>query len=119
MKLSQVLKITLPSVLIASLCCLSPLVFVLLGASLTSFGVVLFTRALAPYEWAFFAAGLAFLIGSLTLYFRTRGICTLEQARKSRNEVVNTTLMVLLAALVSFAIFFGAVAIAGKSRGLW
>ena len=51
MKIAQVLKLTFPPAVFASLCCLTPLVFVLLGASASSFGVVLFTRILGPYEW--------------------------------------------------------------------
>ena len=119
MKIAQMLKLTLPSAIVASLCCLSPLVFVLFGASATSFGVVLFTRTLGPYEWAFFLAGSVFLGGSLAAYFRSRDICTLDQVRARRREVVNTALLVGLAALVTFATVYGAVSIGGRSIGLW
>jgi hypothetical protein len=119
MKIAQALKLTLPSAIVASLCCLSPLVFVLFGASATSFGVVLFTKTLGPYEWAFFLAGAAFLGGSLIAYFRSRDICTLDQVRARRREVVNTALVVGVAAVVLFGMVYGAVTVAGHSVGLW
>ena len=119
MKIAQVLKLTFPSALVASLCCLTPLVFVLFGASATSFGVVLFTRVLGPYEWAFFLAGGGFLAVSLVIYFRTRGVCTLDQARTRRREVINTILLVAVCGLVVFGALYGAVALGGHAAGLW
>lgn len=119
MKFTQALKLSLPSAIVASLCCLSPLAFVLLGASATSFGVVLFTRPLGPYEWAFFLGGAVSLGGSLTLCFRSRGICTLDEVRGRRREVANTGLLVAVLALVVFGILYGAVTLAGHSNGLW
>lgn len=119
MKIGQMLKLTLPSAIVASLCCLSPLVFVLFGASATSFGVVLFTKTLGPYEWAFFLGGSVFLGGSLAAYFRSRDICTLDQVRARRREVVNTVLLVGLAAVVAFGALYGAVTVAGRTVGLW
>ncbi len=119
MKISRAFKLTLPAALIASLCCLSPLAFVLAGASMTSLAVTLFTRTLAPFEWAFFTAGLAFLAASLVLYFRRNGICTLDQVAARRREVINTSLLAGVVALASFCLVYGAVAIAGQSLSLW
>jgi hypothetical protein len=119
MKVSRALKLSLPSIVIASLCCLSPLVFVMLGVSATSFGVVLFTRTLAPFEWVFFAVGLACLVGSPVLCFRQPNVCTLDQARARRREIINGTLLTLASALVGFAILYGAISVAGHARGLW
>jgi len=118
-QIGEMLKLTLPSAIVASLCCLSPLVFVLFGASATSFGVVLFTKTLGPYEWAFFLGGLVFLVGSFTVYFRGSDICTLDQARARRREVVNTTLLVGFVALVGFGLVYGAVTVTGHVIGLW
>lgn len=119
MKIAQVLKLILPSAIMASLCCLSPLVFVLFGASATSFAVVLFTKTLGPYEWVFFLGGMVFLGGSLTAYFKSRGICTLDQARARGREVVNTALLVGVAALLLFGVLYGGVSIAGHALRLW
>lgn len=119
MKIGHLLKLSLPAAIVASLCCLSPLVFVLLGASATSFGVVLFTKTLGPYEWAFFLGGLAFLGGSLTAYFRGRNICTVDQALARRREVANTALLVGVAALGAFGVLYGGVTLAGHAIALW
>jgi hypothetical protein len=119
MKVTQVLTLSLPAAIVASLCCLSPLVLVLFGAGATSFGVVLFTRTLGPFEWTFFLGELVFLGGSLVLYFRSRNICTLDQMRAHRREAVNTGLLVVLAALVAFVMIYGTVTVSGNSIGLW
>jgi NAD/NADP transhydrogenase beta subunit len=119
MRVTEVLKLSLPAAIVGSLCCLSPLVFVLLGASASSFGVVLFTRTLGPYEWAFFLGGAVLFGGSLIAYFRSRNICTLDQVRARRREVLNTALLVAVAALVIFGLVYGGVAVAGQSLGLW
>lgn len=119
MKFVEMVRLALPSAIVASLCCLSPLVFVLFGASVTSFGVVLFTRTLGPYEWAFFLAGLAAFAASLTIYFRSRNICTLDQVRARRREVINTALLGGVVAAIVFAVIYGSVGATGHSMGLW
>lgn len=119
MKIWRALALGLPSAIVASLCCLSPLVFVLMGASATSFGVALFTRTLGPYEWVFFAVGFLSLAGSLVLHFRGQGVCTLDAVRARRREIVNATLLAVVVALVSFFLLYGAVSVVGHARGLW
>ncbi len=119
MKLSRAFGLSLPAAIVASLCCLSPLVFILLGASAASFSVVLFTRVLAPFEWVFFAVGLLLFAGSLVFYFREQGICTLDAACARRREVLNAALLAGVVALVSFGILYGAVSVIGHTRDLW
>ena len=85
--------------LIGGLCCVTPIVLVLLGlaglASAASLGNVLY----GEYRWAFRIVALAFLSVALWVYFRRRGICTLDQARRQRNRIINTTLVVLIGAI--------------------
>lgn len=119
MKILRMLRLSFPAATVASLCCLSPLVLVLLGASASSFGVTLFTRTLGPYEWVFFSTGAAFLVASLIAHFRAQNICTLDQARARQKEVVKTTTLVLVVALIVFGVIFGSVALAGRSLRLW
>ncbi len=83
---------------IAGLCCLSPVVLVLLGLASLSVAADLGNVLYGEYRWAFRVAGLAFLALTLWIYFRKRGICTLDQARRARNRVVNTSLVVLVSA---------------------
>ena len=85
--------------LIGGLCCVTPVVLVLLGLSTLAFANSLGNVLYGDYRWAFRLAALAFLALTLWVYFRRRGICTLDQARRHRNRIINTTLVVLIAAL--------------------
>ena len=85
--------------LIGGLCCLTPVVLVLLGLSTLAFANSLGNVLYGEYRWVFRLAALAFLALALLVYFRLRGICTLDQARRERNRIINTTLVVLIAAV--------------------
>jgi hypothetical protein len=119
MRMLEALKLSFPAVVLATLCCLSPLVLVLFGAGVSSFGVLVFTRTLGPYEWVFFLAGALLLIASVWFYLRSKGVCTLSQARVRRNEVVNTLLVVGIVSIVAFIVLYGAVAVIGERLGIW
>lgn len=119
MKILQALRVGLPGAVVATLCCLSPLVLVLFGAGASSFSVLLFTRTLAPYEWLFFVAGALLLAASVLVYFRGRGVCTLSEATARRSEVVNTIILVAIVALLAFIALYGAVGAIGQRLGLW
>ena len=43
-----------------------------------------------------------FIVIGLIIHFRSRGICTLDQAKRERRKVVNTTLLVLLISYVAY-----------------
>jgi hypothetical protein len=81
---------------LAALCCLTPVVLVLLGlsavAAAADFGNVLY----GDYRWEFRAVAFAFLVLALVVYFRRRGICTLDEARRQRNRILNVSLLVLI-----------------------
>ena len=83
---------------IGGLCCLTPVVLVLLGLASLSVAADLGNVLYGEWRWAFRAAALGFLGLTLWVYFRRRGICTLDQARRQRNRIVNTTLVVVIAA---------------------
>jgi len=85
--------------LIGGLCCVTPVVLVLLGLASLSVAVDLGNVLYGDYRWAFRLAALAFLVMALGVYFRKRGICTLDQARRQRNQIINTSLVVLIAAV--------------------
>ena len=80
---------------IGGLCCLTPIVLVLLGlatiATAASLGNVLY----GDYRWAFRGTALLFVVIALVVYFRRKGICTLDQAKRQRNRILNTSLVVL------------------------
>src|SRR5687767_3377439 len=104
--MKDLFKITGLPILIASLCCLAPIVLVALGISTLAFGISLTNLLDGQYKWAFQLAGVMSLGVSLIVYFRTRGICTLDQAKKQRNEIINKTLLALIASLIGYYLFF-------------
>jgi hypothetical protein len=105
MKLKEILKIIWAPVLAASLCCLSPVILVLLGFSSVSFATSLTTTFYGTYKWSFRIVGLALLLLSLILYFRKKGVCTLDQAKKKRNEIINTVLIALIGGAIGYYFF--------------
>ena len=82
--------------LIGGLCCLTPVVLVLVGLASISAAAGLGNMLYGDYRWLFRIAALAFLCGALWIYFRRRGICTLDQARRERNRILNTSLVVVI-----------------------
>ena len=84
---------------IGALCCLTPIVLVLLGLASVSVAASLGNRLYGDYKWEFRLVALVFMVVALVLYFRRRGICTLDDVKRQRNRVVNVTVLVLLAAV--------------------
>ncbi len=83
---------------IAGLCCMTPVVLVLLGISTLAAANALGNVLYGEHRWAFRLVALGALAAALVVYFRRRGVCTLDQARRERNRIVNTSLVVLIAA---------------------
>lgn len=96
--------------LIGGLCCLTPVVLVLLGLASVSVAASLGNVLYGDYRWWFRGAGLIFLALALVVYFRKKGICTLDEARRQRNRILNTSLVVLIFA-VGVYIFWTYVAV--------
>lgn len=82
--------------LVAVLCCLSPIVLVSLGittvAVANNWGNLLY----GEYKWHFRLVALALMAVTLVLYFRSRGVCTFDAARRQRNRILNVVLLSLL-----------------------
>ena len=45
------------------------------------------------------------VVTGLVYYFRNQGICTLDQAKRERRRIVNTSLFVLSAAYITYLVF--------------
>jgi hypothetical protein len=105
MKAKELIKITGLPVLFASLCCLSPIIVVLLGLGSVSFASSLGDTLYGDYKWVFRGIGLTLLTISLIIYFRSKGICHISQAKKRRNEIINTVLIVLIIAITTYIIW--------------
>jgi len=114
------LKVTGIPVLFASLCCMGPLILVLLGLSGVAFAASLTDVLYGQYRWAFRGLGLALLAVSLFIYFRTKGICTIDQVKRKRRFVLNTILIALITGIVLYIFWlYVVVEIIGKIVGIW
>lgn len=106
MKIKEIFKVSSIPVLFASLCCLSPIILVLLGLSTVSVAASLSDILYGEYKWIFRIAGLILLALSVTFYIRrTKGICTVDEVKKRRNEVINTIAISLVAAILGYIFF--------------
>jgi len=120
MNTKEIFKLTWPPVLVASLCCLSPLILVLVGLSTVSFAASLADTFYGTYKWVFRIVGLILLGISLWMYFRRKGICTIDEARKRRTEIINIVSLVLIASVIGYVVFlYGVVEYAGYVMGIW
>lgn len=97
-----VLGLSVLAGVLGGLCCVTPIVMVLLGIASISvaanFGNVLY----ADYKWAFRGVALACLAAGVVIYFRSRGICTLDQARGEHNRIFNMGLLVLVGSVAMY-----------------
>ena len=120
MNIRDVVRITAVPAIIASLCCLSPVL-------LFSAGIVSLTAAAdladvlyGEHKWVFRAAGAAALCVFLAAYFRRKKICTFGEARRKRNEVMNAIIGATITAILLYIVFlYGAVEWVGIVLGLW
>ncbi len=92
-------------VFFASLCCLSPVILVLLGLSTVSFAGSLADTLYGEYKWIFRSLGLILLSISLILYFRRQGICSLDQAKRHRTKILNTVVLSLIGTILGYVFF--------------
>lgn len=120
-KIKAILKITGIPVLVASLCCLTPVIIVLFGLGSVSLAASLASTLYETYKWVFRIAGLALLGLSLIWYLRReRGICTLDAARRRRNEIINLVMITLSVAVIGYVVWlYGVVEYLGKWLSIW
>lgn len=102
----EIVKISGIPVVLASLCCLSPVILVLLGISSVSFASSLTDTLYGGYKWVFRGIGLVALLGSLVYYwYRQKGVCTLDAAKRHRNEIVNSIMLALVTGVLGYLFF--------------
>lgn len=102
----ELFKLSAIPVVIASLCCLSPLILLLVGFSTVAGAASLADVFYGQYKWWFRAAGLLALLAALIVYFRRqKGICTLDDAVRRKNEILNMVALTLIAGTVGYVMF--------------
>jgi len=118
--IKDVFKLTWIPILVASLCCIAPIVLVLLGISTLTFAISLTDLLDVQYRWLFILVAIIVFVIGLVIYFRKRGICTLDQLKRRRNEVINKVIITLVFGILTYYIFFYVIlGIIGKSLRLW
>ena len=109
------------SAITASLCCLPSVVWVMLAGSSAIVAADQLSNDLY-YSWVRFAlylVSLSMLSYGLVVYFRNRGVCTLDDLKREKRRVVNTTLAVFTAAILTYLIWnFVILEIVGIAIGL-
>ena len=94
--------------LLATMCCLPSVVLVLFGlASVSAAASLSDTLYWGLDGWGWFRPALLcisflLLVGGIVIYFRNRGICTLDDALRQRRKVVNTTLLILATSITLY-----------------
>ena len=114
-------KLVAASAITASLCCLPSVIWVLFAGSSAIVAADQLSNDLY-YSWVRFALyGLSFCMVSygLVLYFRNQGVRTLDDARRERRRVVNTSLAVFTSAVLAYLVWnFVILEIIGIAIGL-
>ena len=90
---------------IGGLCCLTPIILVLLGLAGASAAASLGNVLYGDYRWVFRAVALVCLAIGLVIYFRQRGICTLDEAKRQRTRVINTALLLVITSISIYVLW--------------
>ena len=103
-------KLIASSSLIASMCCLPSVVLVMFGIATVSSGAALSNTLYwgdDGYSWfrplMLAIASITVIIG-LIFYFRNQGICTIDQAKRQQRKIINTSILVIIIAYLSYLI---------------
>lgn len=97
-----ILALSSVSALIGGLCCLTPIVLVLLGVASVSVAADLGNVLYGDYRWLFRLASLLLTAAALVIYFRGRGVCTLAEAKRRRKWLLNISILVLVTSTTAY-----------------
>ncbi len=101
-------KLVASSSIIASMCCLPSVVLVMFGLATVSTGAAISDTLYwgeDGYSWfrpLMLALALTTVILGLIFYFRNQGICTLDQAKRQRRKIINTSILVIIISYISY-----------------
>jgi|TARA_B110000263_G_C15144724_1_gene434978 Ni/Fe-hydrogenase subunit HybB-like protein len=91
----------------ASMCCLPSVIWVLFAGSSAIIAADQLSNNLyyGNVRPIIYVIAIAMVGTGLVIHFRSRGVCTLDQAKKERRRIINTTLAVLTATFVIYFIW--------------
>ena len=99
------------SAFLASMCCFPSVVLVFFGLASVASAAALSndlywgTNGMGWFRPLLSAVSVLLVLVGLILYFRSEGICTLDQAMKQRTRIVNTSLVVLILSTLIYLVF--------------
>ena len=95
------------SAIISSLCCLPSVIWVLFAGSSAIVAADSLSNELyySSFRYLLYSISFVLLMGGIILYFRNKGICTINDAKKNKNRIINTTLMVFSLSIVVYLIW--------------
>lgn len=109
------------SAILASMCCLPSVIWVLFAGSSAIVAADQLSNNLyySWVRWALYAASLLMLSYGLILFFRSKGICTLDDVSRERRRVINTTLATFTISILFYLVWnYVVLEIAGIAVGL-
>ena len=105
----------------ASMCCLPSVIWVLFAGSSAIVAADNLSNDLY-YSWvrvALYITSLAMISIGLVMYFRNRGVCSLDDLQRNRRRVVNTSLAVFTASVATYLVWnFVILEVIGLALGL-
>tara|TARA_B100000131_G_scaffold92591_2_gene89434 strand:+ start:15444 stop:15845 length:402 start_codon:yes stop_codon:yes gene_type:complete len=105
----------------ASMCCLPSVIWVLFAGSSAIVAADNLSNDLY-YSWvrvALYITSLAMIAIGLVIYFRNRGVCSLDDFQRNRRRVVNTSLAVFTASVATYLVWnFVVLEVIGLALGL-
>ena len=99
------------SAFLASMCCFPSVVLVFFGlasvssASALSNDLYWGTNGMGWFRPALSAVSVLLVVAGLVMYFRGEGICSLDEAKRQRKRIINTSIVVLSLAFVTYIVF--------------
>lgn len=101
-------KVVASSSIIASMCCLPSVVLVMFGIASVSTGAALSNTLYwgdDGYSWfrplMLAIAAITVCVG-LVFYFRSQGVCTIDQAKRERRKIINTSILIIIISYLSY-----------------
>ncbi len=99
------------SAFLASMCCFPSVVLVFFGLASVSSAAALSndlywgTNGMGWFRPALSAISVVLVVAGLVMYFRGEGICSLDEVKRQRKRIINTSIVVLSLALASYIVF--------------
>ena len=99
------------SAFLASMCCFPSVVLVFFGFASVSSAAALSndlywgTNGMGWFRPLLSLLSVVFVAAGLVFYFREQGVCSVEEAKRQRTRIVNTSLVVVFLSLTAYLLF--------------